>query len=273
MGLSFFGVRYSYFQGSSETLRGASPPQYSSLDRITMKKRVLKIGFTGIKGEIIFHEFKEVPVKTLLFTFSEKRRVLSTRDGFREVKLVGENSCPPKLWEFVHRNPETYFESILDALSLKKEEVAFLFTGADVEKGVLKSVKENESKILIFVTTDVKTNAMRAGQDKPRGKRKKISPGTINIFLFTEDSFSEAVMARSLITITEAKVEALQDLDVRSSYNPSYQATGTGTDNIVVVSGKGARIERLRGHSKLSRLIARLVVQAVEESVKKKFDD
>jgi len=231
------------------------------------------MGFTGIKGEIISHEFREVSVKTLLFTFSEKRRVLSTRDGFRKVKVVGENSCPPKLWEFVHRNPEIYFESILSAFSLKRKEIVFLFTGVDVEKGVLKNAKENESKILTFVTTDVKSNAMRAGQDKPRGKRKQISPGTINIFLFTEDSLSEAAMARSLITITEAKVEALQNLDIRSSYNPGYQATGTGTDNIIVVSGKGARIERLRGHSRLSKLIALAVVETIEESVKKGFDD
>jgi len=151
-------------------------------------------------------------------------------------------------------------------VALKKEEVVFLFTGVDVEKGILKSVKENESEILTFVTTDVKSNAMRAGQDKPRGKRKQVSPGTINIFLFTEVNLSEAAMARSLVTITEAKVEALQDLDVRSSYNPGYQATGTGTDNIVVVSGKGARIERLRGHSKLSRLIALTVIEAIKES-------
>ena len=237
-----------------------------------MKKRILRVGFTGIKGEIIFHEFKDIPVKTLLFTFSEKRRVLSTRDGFRKVKIVGENSCPSVLWEFVHQNFDNYFKGILNTLSLKKEEVAFLFTGADVERGVLKSAKENESEILTFVTTDVKTNAMRAGQDKPRGKRKKISPGTINIFLFTEDNLSEAAMARSLITITEAKVEALQDLDIRSSYNPEYQATGTGTDNIVVVSGKGARIEHLRGHSRLSQIIAQTVFEAIKKSIRKEFN-
>lgn len=234
-----------------------------------MEKKTFSVGFEEIKGEIIFHEFKNVPVKTLLFTFSEKRKVLSTRDGFQKVKIVAENSCPPKLWEFVHHNPDRYFEGILDTLTLKKGEIVFLFTGVDVEKGVLKSAKKNESEILTFVTTDVKSNAMRAGQDKPRGKRKQISPGTINIFLFTEVNLSESAMARSLVTITEAKVEALQDLDVRSSYNPSYQATGTGTDNIVVVSGKGLRIERLRGHSKLSRLIALTVIEAIKKSVKK----
>lgn len=220
-----------------------------------------------MKGEIILHEFKDVLVKTLLFTFSEKRKILSTRNGFRKVKVVGENFSPPKLWEFIHHNPEAYFESIISALSLKRKEIVFLFTGVDVEKGIFKSAKENESEILTFVTTDVKTNAMRAGKDRPRGKRRKMA-GTINIFLFTKADLSEAAMARSLITITEAKVEALQDLDVRSSYNPGYQATGTGTDNIIVVSGKGRRIEHLRGHSKLSQIIAQTVFEAIEESIR-----
>lgn len=234
-----------------------------------MENKILSIRFTGIKGKIYFHKFKDVLVKTLIFSLPERRKVLSTRDGFREIKTVAENSCPPELWEFVHRSPEKYFESVLNALSLKKENVLFLFTGEDLEKGVLKSAGGNESNILCFATTDVRSNAMRAGRDRPRGIRSKTSPGTINIFLFTEANLSEAAMARSLITITEAKVEALQNLDIRSSYNPGYQATGTGTDNIIIVSGKGPRIERLRGHSKLSRLIALTVVEAIEESIKK----
>ena len=84
----------------------------------------------------------------------------------------------------------------------------------------------------------------------------------------SEANLSEAAMARSLVTITEAKVEALQDLDVRSSYNPSYQATGTGTDNIIVVSGKGPGINRLRGHSRLSQIIAQTVFEAIKKSIR-----
>ncbi|MBW2107036.1 MAG: adenosylcobinamide amidohydrolase, partial [Deltaproteobacteria bacterium] len=66
------------------------------------------------------------------------------------------------------------------------------------------------------------------------------------------------------------KTAALQDLDIRSSYTPQInQATGTGTDNIIVVEGTGKRIDNAGGHSKMGELIARAVYKAVQEAVYK----
>ena len=45
-------------------------------------------------------------------------------------------------------------------------------------------------------------------------------PGTINIVLLTNMKLSPRAMARAIITATEAKTAALQDLDVRSSVQP-----------------------------------------------------
>jgi adenosylcobinamide amidohydrolase len=93
------------------------------------------------------------------------------------------------------------------------------------------------------VTAGVKTNAMRAGLNEAQcveeyGKFTCYNrEGTINIILLTNAKLTAGAMVRTLITITETKVAALQDLDVRSSYNPKVQATGTGTDNAVIISG------------------------------------
>jgi adenosylcobinamide amidohydrolase len=76
-------------------------------------------------------------------------------------------------------------------------------------------------------------------------------------------------MARSIITITEAKTISLQDLDMRSSYNPEIQATGTGTDNIIVVSGFGPKITYVGGHAKAGEIIAKTVTSAVKEAILK----
>lgn len=43
-------------------------------------------------------------------------------------------------------------------------------------------------------------------------------------------------MARAIVTATEAKTAALQDLNYRSTSSPKVQATGTGTDSTIVVS-------------------------------------
>jgi adenosylcobinamide amidohydrolase len=63
------------------------------------------------------------------------------------------------------------------------------------------------------------------------------------------------------------KVIALEDLDIRSSYNPQIRATGTGTDNAIIVSGEGPRIDYLGGHSKMGELVARAVTSAVKEAI------
>ena len=75
-------------------------------------------------------------------------------------------------------------------------------------------------------------------------------------------------MARAIISATEAKTAALMDLDVRSSYTSRiHQATGTGTDNILVVEGTGTVLDNAGGHSKLGELISTAVYEAVHEAV------
>ncbi len=70
------------------------------------------------------------------------------------------------------------------------------------------------------------------------------------------------------MTITEAKVAALQDLNVRSSYNRDYQATGTGTDNVIVVSGtENPVITYSGGHAKFGEVMARATYWAVRSAL------
>jgi adenosylcobinamide amidohydrolase len=108
--------------------------------------------------------------------------------------------------------------------------------------------------------------AMRAGSDKPAGKRST-NLGTINIFVFTLNDLSDPAMFRTIITVTEAKCAALQELGIRSSYNQEFSATGTGTDNIVIVPGKGEKIELLRGHSRLSLSVGEAVHTAMKSAL------
>jgi adenosylcobinamide amidohydrolase len=78
-------------------------------------------------------------------------------------------------------------------------------------------------------------------------------------------------MARAIITATEAKTAALQDLDVRSIFTPQSQATGTGTDNMIIVSGKrlGKMLRSTGGHTKMGELIRVSTKIAVTEAIEK----
>jgi adenosylcobinamide amidohydrolase len=110
----------------------------------------------------------------------------------------------------------------------------------------------------------------RAGSIERHGLFERI--GTINTILLTSASLDLAALATSFITITEAKNIALQELDIRSSYNPDWQATGTGTDQIIVVWGDGSRCTYVGGHSKIGELMAQAVtsatISAIKESLK-----
>jgi adenosylcobinamide amidohydrolase len=196
-------------------------------------------------------------------------------DGFREISFACNNYAPPQLWKWLHEpgNREAYLRELLKELGLRPEDGACLSTGVDMDNVVVKTMEHSGLWVTSFATAGVRTNAMRAGLDEARcveeaGKFTcRDREGTINIILLTNAKLTTGAMARALITITEAKVAALQDLDVRSSYNPKTQATGTGTDNAVIISGWGPLITYTGGHSKIGELMAKTVYEAVKEAI------
>jgi adenosylcobinamide hydrolase len=240
-----------------------------------MLSKELPWQFEGAVGEIIGHNFRDVPVKTLVISFPRPRKVLSSREGFKEVTAVGNNFNPPRLWDFVHQHWELYLEKVILDLKLSPAEVAVLSTAVDVDKYALGVEGFDEFKVAIAVTAGVKSNAMRVGVDKAGGverdgKFERFDQiGTINTILLTNASLTESAMVRSIITLTEAKVVALQDLDIRSSYNPELQATGTGTDNVIIVSGDGPKVSYSGGHCKMGELMARAATSATREAILK----
>ena len=235
-----------------------------------MREKEIEIDLEGTRAQIIYHQFQGIEVKTFLASFAKERRCLSTREGFKKVKVVANNYNPPPLWEFVHQNYNAYVNKILSDLNLSSAKTAMLLTGADMDNLVVKKEEYLEFKVFALVTAGTKSNAQRIGVDKAGSLERDgrfETLGTINVIILTNASLSEGAMVRGMITLTEAKVIALEDLDIRSSYNPEIRATGTGTDNAIIVSGQGARINYLGGHSKMGELMAKAVTSAVKEAI------
>jgi len=240
-----------------------------------VKRKVLG-EFHGIKGEIVYHQVWGTPANSVMLSFAEPRNVLSSRDGFRKMRAVCNCYLPESLWPLFHAAPDkwqSYLYEIIEGVDLSPGEVTALSTGVNMDDVAWKEEVFDELWVLGFVTAGVKSNAMRVGQDcasgiERNGQFEKL--GTINTILFTSASLDLTALAASFITITEAKNIALQALDVRSSYNPRWQATGTGTDQIIVVSGSGERCTYVGGHTKIGELMARVVTSATICAVKKK---
>jgi len=234
--------------------------------------------FHGIKVEVVNHQVRGIPANVLVLHLPEVRNVLSGRQGFRKVKAVCNCHLPQSICELLHdRHQEwkTYLKEVFDELDLPRDRVAVLCTGVNMAHLAWAEKVYEELWVLAFVTAGIKTNAMRIGKDRSSGIERNgqfEKVGTINTILLTNASLNSAALAASFITVTEAKVIALQELDIRSSYHPDWQATGTGTDQIVVVSGKGAKCTYVGGHAKLGELMAQAVTQATIDAIKKELN-
>jgi adenosylcobinamide hydrolase len=239
-----------------------------------MKRKEIKLKLEDVKTEIVYHTYRGFEVNTLLFSFKAKRRVLSTWDGYKKVRYVANTYQPTGLSEITMRNYNEFQAKFPSSLNIARSDLSFVSTGANMDNVAVCEKSFRELKVSILATGGV-GNALRAGVDGAHwiewnGNYVNLL-GTINIILLTNASLSGGAMARAFITATEAKTAALQDMDARSSISPQNQATGTGTDNIIVVSGKESdkMILSTGGHTKIGELIGVSTKIAVSEAIKK----
>ncbi|OEU68615.1 MAG: adenosylcobinamide amidohydrolase, partial [Desulfobacterales bacterium S5133MH16] len=231
------------------------------------KSRGLDFDLDYIKDtRISYSHIHDFLNKTLIVDFKRPMSLVSTLEGERNgIESVGNHYSPPPCWGINHKSGLSNIRKRVYLVINKSEDTAsFLFTGADMDNLVIKREKFRDMEVCALVTAGAKSNAVRMSRDEGRF----YEPGTINIILLPNMKLTSRAMTRAIISATEAKTAALMDLDIRSSYSSSlHQATGTGTDNIIVVRGTGIEIDNTGGHSKLGELIAKAVYQGVREAI------
>ncbi|QTA85891.1 adenosylcobinamide amidohydrolase [Desulfonema magnum] len=206
--------------------------------------------------------------KTLVIELNAPMSVVSTLEGYRQgIKFVGNSYSPPQVWGIYHKiGLEASRERLYNVLQKTEKNTSFLFTGADMDNLSVKKQNFKDMEVYALVTAGVKSNAVRMSKDTGNF----YEPGTINMILLSNMKLTKRAMTRAIISATEAKTAALNDMDIRSTYTSLVnQATGTGTDNIIVVEGTGTPIENAGGHSKMGELIGKAVYEAVQEAVYK----
>lgn len=239
-----------------------------------MNRRAVDVGMEDVKADIVYHQYRGFDVKALLISFGgEPRRILSTWDGYRRVKFVANVHVPMTLAYQTMADYETFMREYPTSLGLNLEEIAFISTAADVDNVAVCTRSHGEFTVTCLATGGT-GNAIRSGVDRAEWLEKNgrfEHAGTINMLILTNVALSQGAMARAIMTATEAKTAALQDLDVRSAFSPNLQATGTGTDNMIIVSGRDSApmIYWTGGHTKIGELIAVTARLAVIEALEK----
>lgn len=229
------------------------------------------------KAEILTSDIKDFRNKTVVLHLKEPMTVVSTIDGQKDnVSTVGNHYFPPPSWRLGSQKGLTPLrQATLNALELDQRSTAMLFTGANMDNLAVVTKRYKAMEVTALVTAGVLSNAVRMGADtglfyEPGKMETNKSHGTINIILLTNMQLSPRAMTRGIISATEGKSAALQDMDIRSTYSsPVNQATGTGTDNIIVVEGRGLTIDASGGHSKMGELMAKAVYEGVQQAVLK----
>ena len=251
-------------------------PDHFVLPEQVVNRKQLVVDLPYISNaEIIESDIKDFRNKTVALHFDQPMKVVSTLEGQRDgITTVANHYFPPPSWGLGHNQGLAGLrESTLAILGFKADSTAILFTGANMDNLAVVNKVFKKMHVTALVTAGVQGNGVRMGADtgsfyEPEqvGRHKK--PGTINILLLSNMRLSPRAMTRAIISATEGKTAALQDMDIRSSYSrPINQATGTGTDNIIVVEGRGTAIDSSGGHSKMGELMARAVYEGVQKAV------
>lgn len=230
----------------------------------------------GAEARILRAEREGYWEKVLVVSFPDARRTLSTSDGLLEARAALNHAGHPQLWQKVStqfmgqdgRGGKAYaehvHENVAGLLHLDKSAVARMSTAADLDNLAVITQSYGPLTVTVLATAGARTNALRTGIDAGTYIEGSTPAGTINIMLLTNIRLTDAAMARALITVTEGKTAALQDLKVPSTYTKTVQATGTGTDSIIVVSGRrGPQASYTGGHSRIGELIGKASYEAV----------
>ena len=239
-----------------------------------MHSREIRLLLENVKAEILYHIYQKYEVNTLLVSFGAKRRVLSTWEGFKIVRFVANSYHPNGLSEVTMHNYDEFEDKFPLNLGIPRADLALLSTGANMDNLAV-CEKSYRDLIVCCLATGGVGNALRSGVDVTNWVEQDgtyvNTLGTINIILLTNTTLTDGAMARAIITGTEAKTAALQDMDARSSVSPDNQATGTGTDNMIIVSGTDPdkKIRFTGGHSKIGELIGVSTKIAVAETIRK----
>jgi adenosylcobinamide hydrolase len=207
-----------------------------------------------------------------------KRNVFSTswlNGGYREdltavfnhqVSLDVCEACPTV------DDVKTYLENVAESLSLDPNTVCSLMTCAYMKNTAIVPVSYRDLSVCAIVTAGIEDNGGRAGDPASyyeNNENYEPVGGTINTILIIDADLPEYAMGKVLMTATEAKTVALQQLMARSIYSHGI-ATGSGTDMIAIVTDPNSKlhISDAGKHSKLGELIGKSVISATTEALR-----
>ncbi|WP_042707457.1 adenosylcobinamide amidohydrolase [Methanobrevibacter wolinii] len=173
---------------------------------------------------------------------------------------------------------DKFLSDSVNNIGLDNKKTSGLLTHADMKNTSIITKSYKKVSVTAITTAGTKVNAVRAGDSasyyeenheyylfKKENTHEKI--GTINTIILINSKLNENSLLNAMVTATEAKAAALQELLIPSQYSNEI-ATGTGTDGLIIISDKKSDnlIENTGKHSKLGELIGKAVKESIKEA-------
>lgn len=237
-----------------------------SKDTVTEKLYTLSTG-----DEVYRYE------KSIVIFFKGRRKVLSTsvfNGGYHEDYTAVFNHDAKKAagmpCEMLAPTYTEHMQILSGRLGLDPETVTGMGTAADMEHVAIETMTYKNLTVTAIVTGGIETNGGRVGDpaDFFKSLEKPDRAGTINIMLVLDTDLPPGTLTRALVTCTEAKTAAIQELLEGSKYSNGL-ATGSGTDTTIIVANSESPLylEGAGKHCKLGELIGRTVKAAVKQAL------
>jgi adenosylcobinamide hydrolase len=227
-------------------------------------------------------------VRTGRFLITEllvPHRVLSTssRNGGQTENLrylINHQSCEGTDHRERHTHitgmgQEGYHDAACQEIEIDGDQAAVMGTAANMNYAAVSQHRDDTMLVTAVVTAGVQGNATCVGdpatwrETETGWEKVPAVGGTINTVLLINHSLTEGALARAVITMTEAKTAALQQLAIGSLYSKDL-ATGTGTDQFCIGAplDAGKPLSSTSPHAKLGELIGLAVKDATLEALR-----
>lgn len=181
--------------------------------------------------------------------------------GFRKVRQLINRQVAKS---YMCDDPEAEMERFLRNNGYVPEETAAMLTAAYVADAGQCHMSDGNLRVSAWVTVGL-GNTVRAGTTEGTDR---LYPGTINSIVVADCSLTEPAMVNAVITATEAKAAALQDLGIKAR-NSELLATGTSTDAVLIAStGRGDMYRYAGTATTVGYLIGKTVYDATIRSAK-----
>ncbi|MEA1984116.1 MAG: adenosylcobinamide amidohydrolase [Euryarchaeota archaeon] len=195
--------------------------------------------------------------------------------GFqKDIDAIFNHKIPHKMsdsHELEGGSIPAYLEIVAHRLGVDPSRSCGLLTAANMRNVSIVTHSFRGLEVTAIVTAGIEINGGRAGDPASyyqEDARCEPIGGTINTILLIGANLPSHAMTRAVMTATEAKAAALQQLMAPSKYSNGI-ATGSGTDMIAVVTDTTSSLSLTDAgkHSKLGELIGKCVIEATQESL------